>query len=248
MTAGLATAAWVGLRARAGTLGMGERPTAPLPDTRLALAAAFALWAPAQVAMGVWFGISGAVPAERLLAATLVHVVIAFAVLRIALGGPRSGIPPRREVAAGLVGGLAVYGVVALVSIGLVVAYRAAGTTVPEQGVVEMLRAAEPGARVLMAACTVLLAPFAEEVFYRGILLPALAHRMPVGSALVVQALVFGFVHFWMVPAAWPLTLAIAVVGWGAGWLYVRTGSLAAAVVLHATFNGIQLALLFASL
>ena len=88
----------------------------------------------------------------------------------------------------------------------------------------------------------------AEEVFYRGILLPALARAMPLRRALVVQALLFGFVHVWQVPAAWPLSLALALVGWAAGWLYVRTGSLGAAILLHAVFNALQLALLFASL
>ena len=41
----------------------------------------------------------------------------------------------------------------------------------------------------------------------------------------------------------WPLTIPIAAVGWTAGWLYARTGSMRAAIALHATFNAIQVAL-----
>ena len=248
MVAGLVAAGWIGVREWAGRSALGARSTADLPDTRFALMAAFLIWVPAQIALGVWFQSSAVAPATRLIAVSLVHVALALALLKIALRGARPLVGAGTATGAGLLGGLAVYGVVALVSIGLVEAYAAAGAEVPQQDVVGMFRAASPAARVVMMGTTVLLAPFAEEVFYRGILLPALARAMPLRSALVAQALVFGFVHFWAVPAAWPLSIAIAVVGWGAGWLYVRTGSLGAAIVLHATFNGIQVALLLATL
>ena len=252
MAAGLAVALWAGLRERAGRSLLGERPEGDLPDTRMALLKVFGLWAVAQVALGVWAGSPN--PQERpspfaqLVAVSIVHVALALYLLPVARSGRRSAIPPRIAAVAGLVGGLAVYGMVALVSIVIVQGYGAFGYEVPEQGVVELVRDAAPGPRVAMAACAVLLAPFGEEVFYRGILLPALARVLPVRNALLIQALLFGFVHFWQLPAAWPLSLALAVVGWGTGWLYLRTGSLAGAVLVHATFNAIQLALLFASL
>ena len=67
---------------------------------------------------------------------------------------------------------------------------------------------------------------------------------MPVRTALVVQAAVFGLIHFLGRPEMLPLAVPLMVAGWGFGWVRVRTGSLWAAVVAHAAFNGVQVVLL----
>jgi membrane protease YdiL (CAAX protease family) len=87
------------------------------------------------------------------------------------------------------------------------------------------------------AVAAIALAPFAEEVFFRGILLPAAARSMGPARGLLLQAAVFGLIHCWSQWEAWPLAIPLAGVGWLAGWLYLRTGSLAVPVVMHATFN-----------
>ena len=247
MALGLAVAAWIGWKERRGDGVFDARPEGPFADTRVPLVLACVVWAAGQVALGLCFANFAMSAPMRVLAVTALHVFVALVVLRSALSGPRSVLSAGGAWASGLVGGVATYGVVALVSIGLIQAYAAAGVEVPNQNVVEILRAADPLGKVIMIGSAVALAPFAEEVFYRGVMLPVFAGWMPARTANLAQALLFGFSHFWQSPTAWPLSLAIAVVGWAAGWIYLRTGSLKAAVLLHATFNGLQVALLFAA-
>ncbi len=244
---GLAVAAWTWRRERRGAGLLGTRSAAPLPDTRSALLVAFVLWALATTVVARLVLPHVAAPPLRMLWVSLVHVIVAAVILRAASSGPAPSLRPGASLLAGVLGGLATYALVFVVSLALLAAYAAAGASVPEQNVVGILKAAGPEGRVVMIMSAVVLAPFAEEVFYRGVLLPALARWMPVRAALLLQALIFGFSHFWQTPAAWPLTLAIAVVGYGTGWIYVRTGSLRAAIVLHATFNALQIGLLFAA-
>jgi membrane protease YdiL (CAAX protease family) len=247
MVLGVAAAIWTWRRERRGESSLGPRPEGPLADTRMALAVAVALWLLLQLAAGFLVTPHVETAAGRVAVVSGVHVLVALAVLRDARSGPRPTLTATRTSVAGLFGGLAVYGVVAAVAVGLIQGYEAAGVEVPTQDVVQILNDSDPAGRSVMVVSAVLLAPFAEEVFYRGVLLPVLARFMPLGVALVLQALVFGLSHFWSNPVAWPLAIPLAIVGWGAGWLYVRTGSLGAAVLLHATFNALQVGLLFAA-
>jgi membrane protease YdiL (CAAX protease family) len=113
------------------------------------------------------------------------------------------------------------------------------------QSVAETIRAARGVELGVLISFTLLVMPFAEEVVYRGLLLPALARNMRPWIANLCQALLFGAAHFMHAPSQWPLLFPLAAVGWCAGWLYHRTGSLVPAVVLHAGYNGLQLAILF---
>jgi membrane protease YdiL (CAAX protease family) len=80
----------------------------------------------------------------------------------------------------------------------------------------------------------VLVAPVAEELFFRGIvqtlLLNVLRRRWP---AILVASFVFAMVHFPQ-PQAMP---ALAVLGVLLGLAYERTGSLLPAIAVHAVFN-----------
>jgi len=80
----------------------------------------------------------------------------------------------------------------------------------------------------------VLVAPVAEEVFFRGIvqtlLLNVLRRRW---AALALASLVFAAVHFPQ-PQAIP---ALAVLGVLLGYAYERTGSLLPAIAVHSLFN-----------
>jgi membrane protease YdiL (CAAX protease family) len=86
---------------------------------------------------------------------------------------------------------------------------------------------------------TVLVAPFAEECFFRGILLTALSHFL--GKrwlAVFVSAAVFGVIHAGGADSPQPHVVpTLIVLGGVLGVLYVRTGSLLAPIVLHALFN-----------
>jgi CAAX prenyl protease-like protein len=85
----------------------------------------------------------------------------------------------------------------------------------------------------------VLVAPLAEELFFRGFLMRWLV-RAPVTAvdprsvplrAVLIQAALFATVH--------AMIVAGFVAGLAYGWLYRRTGSLWACVVAHATTNGL---------
>jgi membrane protease YdiL (CAAX protease family) len=82
----------------------------------------------------------------------------------------------------------------------------------------------------------ILVAPFAEEVFFRGMVYNALRQRMPVYLALPIQAAVFGFMH----PFDVVNSSAVALVGLALGILYEWRKTLAAPICLHMLFNGMS--------
>lgn len=84
------------------------------------------------------------------------------------------------------------------------------------------------------------LAPFAEEVLYRGLIFGGLAQRMPVAAAAVLSALLFAVSHGLGVVAP------IFVLGLGLAWIYARTRTIWAPMVTHAVVNAVSLLLVFA--
>jgi membrane protease YdiL (CAAX protease family) len=100
------------------------------------------------------------------------------------------------------------------------------------------------------------LAPVGEELFFRGFATTAWARARGAGPAIVRGAIFFALVHvltqfdtsfgegaqraLFSFVALMPVSLTL-------GWLFLRRGSLYAAIGLHAAFNGIQLILLFAT-
>lgn len=116
----------------------------------------------------------------------------------------------------------------------------------PSQTLLDAEMLAGP-ALVLTVVIAVVLAPLLEEVVFRGVLFQAVGRRSGWVTGLVVSSLVFAVVH---VEVVLPLGaesvvygLALAVVGAVLGWVFHRSRSLVAAMVAHAAFNAIQLAL-----
>jgi membrane protease YdiL (CAAX protease family) len=91
-----------------------------------------------------------------------------------------------------------------------------------------------PLGRALMISAAVVVAPVAEEVVFRGILLPGLARHMRTQSALIVSAALFGLFH---VPSHGIGAIMPGLLGLVFGWARLRTGSLAAPILLHAANN-----------
>lgn len=88
---------------------------------------------------------------------------------------------------------------------------------------------------VAALGAAVVLAPVAEEVVYRGFLLPWFASTLGSGPALAVTSLAFALAHFhygWFMlgPAFYGLVL---------GWARLRSGGLLAPILLHAAINGV---------
>jgi membrane protease YdiL (CAAX protease family) len=104
---------------------------------------------------------------------------------------------------------------------------------------------AHGGGYLLIALATVVVAPFMEELFFRGLLFKGLARLMtpvPVGAttargvgvvvAVVVDGLLFGLAH-----GEWVQLAGLALFGMVLAAVSYRTGRLGMNMVSHATFN-----------
>jgi membrane protease YdiL (CAAX protease family) len=103
----------------------------------------------------------------------------------------------------------------------------------------EAFRGAAELALLFVAAA--ILAPLAEEVFYRGLLYGYLRRRVGTAAAVAVSALLFALAH-----GSLTLALPLAAVGAGLALLYQASGSLWPAVWAHAVVNTLSLGFAFA--
>jgi membrane protease YdiL (CAAX protease family) len=87
-----------------------------------------------------------------------------------------------------------------------------------------------------LALGVIVVAPVAEEIFFRAFFYRALRTRLPVWSAALIDGVVFGSLHFQGIDTAVILPV-IALVGVGQCLVYERTGSLFAVIAIHAAFN-----------
>jgi len=85
------------------------------------------------------------------------------------------------------------------------------------------------------------IGPFAEEFYFRGFLLQGLRQRMGAVPAVLVSAVAFGIVHFFMLVhpglSGWVTTGEIVAVGLVMGVFVVRTGSLWTSLAVHVGYN-----------
>jgi len=138
--------------------------------------------------------------------------------------------PPVRGAVAGLLACFATMPVVAAVLVAWTRLYTAAGGAAEEQQILTNLRGDWP----IFFLVAVVLAPFTEEVLFRGLLQPALKRRLGAIPAVVLTAAGFAVVHVSITVAP-----AIFVLGLALGYVYERTGTLAAPIAFHAAFNGV---------
>jgi membrane protease YdiL (CAAX protease family) len=88
----------------------------------------------------------------------------------------------------------------------------------------------------------VVVAPVAEELFFRGLLLQGLARSYGPRIGVAGSALVFGVFHFTgpSIQTVLPM-LSATVVGLVLGWLFTRTANLTVPIATHALVNGVAL-------
>lgn len=101
---------------------------------------------------------------------------------------------------------------------------------------VDELGKESPLAGVAVALAVIVVAPIAEELFFRAFFYRALRSRLRVWSASLIDGLVFAALHFQGLDTVLILPV-IAVVGVGLCLVYERTGSLFAVIAIHAAFN-----------
>jgi membrane protease YdiL (CAAX protease family) len=115
------------------------------------------------------------------------------------------------------------------------------GISAEEQASVQTLRVASSwAARATLGVVTILLAPVAEEVLFRGVLYSWIKQAGLPRLALWGTSLLFAAVHFNAVTFVPLLLLSLLLT-----LIYESTANLAAPIAAHATFNGINFAMLY---
>ena len=100
-------------------------------------------------------------------------------------------------------------------------------------------KATGAGGVILLVVIVGIMAPFAEELFFRGLVLRSMERKWAPWIALVVSSVIFGATHFE------PLQFAgLTAAGLVFGLLAQRTGRLGASMVAHLAFNLSSIALL----
>lgn len=88
----------------------------------------------------------------------------------------------------------------------------------------------------MLFGLAVVAAPLAEEFIFRGLVFGGLRRSLGLAASMAMSAALFAIVH----P---PASMApVFVLGLGAAWLYERTRSLLAPVLMHAVYNAALLA------
>ncbi len=207
-----------------------------------AFAAAIAATGAVSLALGDRRPVSARSPEEILLltlatdgALVLVVATLGRRLLRLRAADLGLRRPAPEALSYGLSFGLALY----LVSIAVNVVQSQLVGAHPQDLVVAF--GAHVGARayVLDLVNGGVVAPFSEELFFRGLIFGGLAQRMPVPLAAGISALLFALLHGIGVVAP------IFVLGLGLAYVYRRTGSLWASMCTHSLVNVTSLTLLF---
>lgn len=87
---------------------------------------------------------------------------------------------------------------------------------------------------------SVVIAPFSEEVFFRGFLYTSLRNKMPYLPAALLGGFFFGLVHFDL-----PRFIPIALLGFLLCRFYEKYKNIYLNTIIHMAFNGFSLLLLF---
>ncbi len=111
----------------------------------------------------------------------------------------------------------------------------------PEQDIEDLFdsRAVLP----VVGIAVVLVAPLAEEVFFRGFVFPGLIRPVGVFGAILVSGLLFGMFHVTGADSA-GLVIPFTPIGMLFAWLYFKTGTLWTSIVSHLVFNLVSFILL----
>ena len=171
-------------------------------------------------------------------------VTAAFVLLPRALVGLRltDGPDTLRNIVKGVAYGVPMWLAATIVSaIVALVVQALTGTPVSEEQAVVNLIAALPLPLALLAAAV--LAPLAEELFFRGVAFNAWERERGPRWALFGSALLFAAVH--LLDGAFLVFFPILLVGLALAFVYQRTRSLPTVFGMHAAFNAISLLLAF---
>jgi len=97
----------------------------------------------------------------------------------------------------------------------------------------------------LIAGFAVLVAPFMEELLFRGFLYPALARRTGVISSILITTSLFTLIHGSQLGYSWAALVPIFFVGTVLTVTRAVTNSVATGVLIHMTYNFVLMAQFF---
>ena len=92
---------------------------------------------------------------------------------------------------------------------------------------------------VMLGLLTIVVAPFAEEVFFRGFLFQGAAKRWGMWAGIGFSAFIFGLAHAGA-PESWLLLPAIAGIGAIFAWGFAKSGSIYPSLFAHVVFNSVS--------
>jgi len=90
---------------------------------------------------------------------------------------------------------------------------------------------------IIVMFFAVVLGPIFEELFFRGFLFPLLAKTFGAAAGVLFSALPFALLHGAQNRWAWQPVTLVGIAGVAFGFVRSRTGSTAAATILHSSFN-----------
>jgi uncharacterized protein len=166
-----------------------------------------------------------------------------------ALTGSAPGGIRELAIGAGL-GGAAFFAVNVGLGITVQLIAAALGLELPQPQQELREAAVDPGLLPLIIVSAVIVAPLAEEVFFRGMLFQALRGLMGRWGAILASAVVFAAAHVLAEPTGLGGALVFVMIlplGVFLGWLFDRRGALSAVVAVHAAFNALTVAVMVAA-
>jgi hypothetical protein len=110
-----------------------------------------------------------------------------------------------------------------------------------EQDAIKALELAKPGFdQYYYIVFTIIVAPLAEETLFRGMLYPTIKQYGFPRAARYGTSILFALIHLSL-----PIFLPLMVLALVLVFLYEKTGNLLACIVAHATFNAVNVYLLY---
>lgn len=181
----------------------------------------------------------------KLIVAAQTSAYVAGIVWMVALVRRRSHLPFWREVrwnwpGLGRACGYAAAGMALAMAVDVATAFLPMPKTLP---VDELFRTAR--AAYTMAIFGIVIAPFLEEIFFRGFLYPVLARRLGVALGIALTAAAFALIHQQQLAHSWLPLLMLFLVALVFTSTRAQTRSVACAWMMHVGYNTALFALAF---
>ncbi|MEJ7801831.1 MAG: type II CAAX endopeptidase family protein [Candidatus Limnocylindria bacterium] len=149
------------------------------------------------------------------------------------------GRDPGGAIRAGLGWGILAWVASTVVLAAVVWLLERTGSSVDPQAAERAIAILDPW---LIILAIVILAPVAEEVFFRGVVFNAWLREGGRRWAFIGSSGAFALIHV-LAGSSVAVLLPIFLLGLALAWIYQRTGNLLAPIAMHAMVNGVSVAL-----